>query len=191
MASALQLINSDIDPRGRRYTPEDREHAYITWRVVGRRSLTKTSELTGIAENTLRAWFRHDEWKYRSDREDGDAAELARQSLATLATNEVVKSLEVVTQLRDDPSTPAKTRLDAAIFVLGLWGVAPTKNGETSIQPPLIPERGQRIPTELINSLDSQQLSFAERAIRNGEWSAFYACLTENQLVLAELSILD
>src|SRR5262245_34443972 len=116
----LQLLNSDVDPRGRRYTAEDREYAYLTWRVVGRRSLVKTRELTGIAENTLRSWAKEESWRERSDREDADVVELARQSLATIATNEVVKSLEVITGLRDDPATPAKVRFDAAAFVLGL-----------------------------------------------------------------------
>ena len=111
----------------------------------------------------------------RSDREDGDAAELARQSLATLATNEVVKSLEVVTQLRDDPGTPAKTRLDAAIFVLGLWGVAPSKVGEVSLRPTETNQKKKWLPKGLIESLSNEQLNLAERAFRDEDLSPLIA----------------
>ena len=54
----LQLPDSAVDPRGRRYTAEEREHAYLTWRVVGRRSLAAAAELLGVAENTVGAWAR-------------------------------------------------------------------------------------------------------------------------------------
>src|SRR4051794_23713531 len=106
--SALQLINSPIDTRGRRYTPEDRGQAYGHWLGTGRRSLAKTARDLGISENTVRAWQREDRWDQRAEREDGEAAAYARRSLANMATNEVAKSLEVVLSLRDDPAVPAK-----------------------------------------------------------------------------------
>jgi len=179
----VQLGNSGVDPRGRRYTAEEREHAYLTWRVVSRRSLAATAELMGVAENTVRAWAREDDWRRRSDREDADAAELARQSLATLATNEVVKSLEVVTRLRDEPSTPAKTRLDAAIYVLGLWGVVPPKNGEVSVRPVERAADGQpSLSGAFIATLSPEQLWLVEQASRTREWGPFYAALSNEQL---------
>ena len=49
MLMPVQLPESGVDPRGRRYTAEEREHAYLTWRVVGRRSLAATAELLGVA----------------------------------------------------------------------------------------------------------------------------------------------
>ena len=183
----VQLGNSGGDPRGRRYTTEDREHAYLTWRVVGRRSLAATADLLGIAENTLRAWAREDDWRLRSDRDDADAAELARQSLATLATSEVVKSLEVVTRLRDDPATPARTRLDAAIYVLGVWGVGPSKAGEVAIRPAERNEDGRGVLTEVvIRSITDEQLALADRAGVQDTWEPVYASLSEKQLAMLE-----
>jgi hypothetical protein len=188
----VQLGNSGVDPRGRRYTSEEREHAYLTWRVVGRRSLAATAELMGIAENTVRAWAREDGWRDRSDRDDADAAELARQSLATLATSEVVRSLEVVTQLRDDPATPAKTRLDAAVYVLGLWGVAPPKAGEVALRPAERSDRSdRRLPAPLLRTLTPDQITLAERAVRGGEWGPLFAALSDRQLALLERAETD
>ena len=182
-----QLSNSGVDPRGRRYTTEDREHAYLTWRVVGRRSLAATAELLGIAENTVRAWAREDDWRQRSDRDDADAAELARQSLTTLATNEVVKSLEVVTRLRDDPATPARTRLDAAVYILGVWGVVPSKAGEVALRPSEPREDRRGALTEaVIKSMTDEQLMLAERAGIGEDWGPVGASLAEEQLSLIE-----
>jgi hypothetical protein len=175
-AAALQVINFDGDPRGRRYGPEDRERAYGHWLTC--RSLARTARVLGIAENSIRAWAKDDGWVQRAERDDAEAAEFARRSLASVATNEVQKSLETVLALRDDPATPAKTRLDAAIFVLGIWGVAPVKLSEVSVRP-AEPKAGVdgALMQERLASLSSDELMALEAAYRTGDTRAAHAIL--------------
>jgi hypothetical protein len=176
--SALQLINSLIDARGRRYGSEEREQAYGHWLGHGRRSLAKTARDLGIAEYTVRSWQREDRWTERAEQEDGEAAAFAQRSLASMATNEVMKSLDVVIALRDDPAVPAKTRLDAAVFVLGIWGVAPTKVSEATVRPPKPRDTlNDEEMSELLRWATPQELMAIEEVYRSGKSSALRAVL--------------
>lgn len=121
----IQLSNYQDDPRGRRYSDLEREQAYVTWRYEGRRSFTKTSELTTIAVNTLRSWHQSDGWAERADTEDSEAIEMVRVALAAEIVDEATKSLDTIKKVRDDASAPHKVRLDAAIWVMGVLGVSP------------------------------------------------------------------
>jgi len=178
--TAFQLLDFDGDPRGRRYAPVDRERAYGHWLAI--RSLARTASDLGIAEGTLRAWARDDEWRQRAEQADREAGAVALRSLVSVATNEVAKSLQVVVNLRDDERVAPKVRLDAAIFVLGIWGIAPAKVSEVTIRPEVNKDANRPdISNELLRELTTQQLSLAENAIRNGNWSEFIASLDSRQ----------
>jgi hypothetical protein len=125
-----KLVNFDGDPRGRRYSALDREHAYLTWTLAGRRSFTKTGELTGVAPNTLRAWHDQDRWAERADGEDDEARKMARVALAAKVVDETAKSLETIIAIRDDATASKRDRLAAAIYILGVSGIAPVVKAE-------------------------------------------------------------
>lgn len=167
-ADPVQLFYSSGDPRGRRYTPEEKESAYLTWRLAGRRSLAKTAEIAGIAENTIRSWAKEEGWQQRAEQDDEDASQLARQALASMTTNEVVKSLETVVALRDDPNTPARTRLDAAEYLLGVWGVSPTRVAEVTVRPSE-PRGSRSIDPASLRNLSDAELAALERSLTSGK----------------------
>jgi len=178
--SALQLLDFDGDPRGRRYAPVDRERAYGHWLAI--RSLARTASDLGIAEGTLRSWAREDEWRQRAEQADQEAGASALRSLVSVATNEVAKSLQVVVNLRDDESVAPKVRLDAAVFVLGIWGIAPAKVSEVTIRPDTAKNTSLPVvSSDLMRSLSTRQLSLAEDAIRNNSWDEFVASLDDHQ----------
>ena len=126
-AGLVQLPN----PHANRYTAADREAAYQAWRFASGRSLRKTAELTGIAHGTLGNWSKEGGWQGRARGEDAAEAESLRGALAALAATEAAKSIRVAASLRDDETgkTPPKVRLDAAVWLAGVAGVVPAKQG--------------------------------------------------------------
>ena len=113
VAELVQLPNS----HGRRYSPDEKEGAYQTWRFAAGRSRRKTAELTGISPGTIDNWHRDDGWAARAKRDDDDDAKLLNQALRGLKYAEALKSIATAATLRDDESgkTPPKVRLDASI----------------------------------------------------------------------------
>jgi hypothetical protein len=136
---SLQLRNSlpaVPDPRGNRYAAPDREDAYFCWLAVGRRSFAATSVRTGIAENTLRAWAKADDWAGRARDHDEEAAELGRVAVLATVTAELDPSVHTIVAIRDDPTVPPKVRLEAALALLGLGGLAPLRQAAPRPGPP-------------------------------------------------------
>src|SRR4051794_38358262 len=99
--SALQLRNSDSDPRGHRYTDIDRALACRVWLSTARRSYAKTGATTGIAENTLRSWAFEDGWPARAKAEDAETAELTKVAVLGMVVAEQQRSIGTLIALRD------------------------------------------------------------------------------------------
>jgi hypothetical protein len=121
----VQLSNS----HGHRYTAAEREAAYQAWRLAAGRSLRKTAELTQISYGTLGNWSKDERWQERARQEDDEEVKSVRGTLRAVVNNEVLKSIQTAVELRDDASgeTPSKVRLDSAIWLAGIGGVAPIK----------------------------------------------------------------
>ncbi len=129
-----QLGASDAAKHGRRYTEAEKEAAYQLYRSVAGRSTAKVARLTGIAERTLDDW-RHDQgWVARAEQEAREAAELWSGALSLVVREQALASVLTAAQLRDDPATPPKVRLDAAIWLAGLAGYSPVTKAATLTQ---------------------------------------------------------
>jgi transposase-like protein len=136
-AVSLRLVDDADggDPRGRRYTPEEKARAYLVWRIAGGRSLAKTAKLTGVGEGALAAWHRTEGWARRAEREDELAAYAARGSILATVVDELQKSIATVTGIRDDPTASARDRLAASVWLAGVAGVVPIKDPTTIPKP--------------------------------------------------------
>lgn len=97
----------------RRYTPE-RGTAYLLYRTVAARSVSKVAALTGMSARTIESRRVDDGWPARTDR---DAA-AADQALASILT---------AMQIRDEEQASNKDRLSATVWLAGLAGVSPDK----------------------------------------------------------------
>ena len=134
-----QLGDCDLAKHGRRYTEPEKEAAYQLYRSVAGRSTAKVARLTGIAERTLDNW-RHDQgWVARAEQEAREAAELWSGALSLVVREQALASVLTAAQLRDDPTTPPKVRLDAAIWLAGLAGYSPVAKTATLTQQVLAP----------------------------------------------------
>ena len=153
-----------FDSHGNRYTPADREAAYVSWKVASGRSLRKTADLTGISVSTLAGWSKDDGWQERARREDAEDAESLRSALRGLHDSEALKSLRTAAALRDDESgkTPPKVRLDASIWLAGIAGIAPVKKTLDLTEPSrdkpkaVIPEDLSGLSVEELVALEAQ-----------------------------------
>ncbi len=151
MAAAIlevtQLGDSGATKHGRRYSDAEREAAYQLYRSVAGRSTAKLARLTGIAERTLDNW-RHDHgWAGRAEQEAREAAELWSGALSLVVREQALASVLTAAQLRDDPATPPKVRLDAAIWLAGLAGYSPVAKTATLTQQILPPPPPITSPT--------------------------------------------
>ena len=126
-ADVVRLLDSPTNPHGRRYSPEEKEAAYQLWRTTAGRSHRRVAEATGIAASTVGTWSQEDGWVERARREDDEDAKSVRRSIRAVVNEQVLKSVEVAVKLRDDEKVPPKTRLDAAVWLPGIGGVAPVK----------------------------------------------------------------
>ncbi len=142
-----QLSGSETAKHGRRYTEVEKEAAYQVYRSVAGRSTAKVARLTGIAERTLDNW-RHDHgWSARAEQEAREAAELWSGALSLVVREQALASVLTAAQLRDDPATPPKVRLDAAIWLAGLAGYSPVAKTATLTQQILPPAPPITLPT--------------------------------------------
>ena len=135
VAEPVQLHN----PHGTRYTLEQREAAYQTWKIGSGRSLRRTAGLTGISQGTLGSWSREDGWQRRAREEDAEVAATLATTLRNVLGEEVVKSIEAARAVRDDDTgkVPPRDRLAAAQWLAGIAGISPQKPIELA---PLIEE---------------------------------------------------
>jgi hypothetical protein len=128
-----ELVNSGLDPRGRRYTAQERDAAYQYWRLAAGRSCSKVEQQLGIDRNTVMAWRDADGWIARADAEDHEDIAANRQGLGALVATQLVKNIETVIEIRDDKEQPGKVRLDASAYLNGLMGVVPVTKIEQSV----------------------------------------------------------
>jgi hypothetical protein len=159
----VQLVNFDGDPRGRRYAALDREQAYLMWKVACRRSFTKTADVTGIAVNTLRTWHKDDGWSARAEADDDEARKVARVALAAHVVDEVQKSLDVIIAIRDDATASTRDRLNAAVYILGISGVAPVTKADSPALFTAEAEPAPRYDRRSLRSLTDAELQDRER----------------------------
>ncbi len=151
----VQLGDSDLAKHGRRYTEAEKESAYQLYRSVAGRSTAKVARLTGIAERTLDNW-RHDHgWAARAEQEAREAAELWSGALSLVVREQALASVLTAAQLRDDPETPPKVRLDASIWLAGLAGAVPLTKTATLTQQIPTPAPALRTPLPSDSSMET------------------------------------
>ncbi len=172
-----QLVDSDLAKHGRRYTEAEREAAYQVYRSVAGRSTAKVARLTGIAERTLDNW-RHDHgWVARAEQEAREAAELWSGALSLVVREQALASVLTAAQLRDDLTTPAKVRLDAAIWLAGLAGYSPVTKTATLTQQMAVPtppnHRTDALPDHLGGPMTRERASAMTPEERQ-QWEAAY-----------------
>ncbi len=176
-----QLGDSETAKHGRRYTEAEKEAAYQLYRSLAGRSTAKVARLTGIAERTLDNW-RHDHgWVARAEQEAREAAELWSGALSLVVREQALASVLTAAQLRDDPTTPPKVRLDASIWLAGVAGFAPVTKTATltqQVHPPASTPAPDTLPgassaatptREQILAMTPEQLREFERAYLGGE----------------------
>lgn len=129
----VQLGNIEVDPRGRRYTAEEKEAAYLLWRTAAGRSCRKVALRLNIEERTVRNWRDAGNWVARADQEDHDDFASSRLGVAALVINELVPSIETAVKIRDDKTNNARDRLAAAQWLAGLAGVSPVSKVEQAV----------------------------------------------------------
>ena len=168
VAQPIRLDDWAGDPHGKRYTPEEKEHAYGVWKWSAGRSLAKTADATGIAASTLGSWHQRDNWTGRAKTEDDELAQSVKLSIAGKITGEVVKSIETVVAIRDDTTASNRDRFLAATWIAGVGGVSPISKGELGILSQPTPEPTQPTEPEAIDThtLTIDQLMERERERR-------------------------
>lgn len=134
----VQLRRTDVVAQGNRYTDADKEAAYQYWRTAGGRSFRRTASKLKIADNTIRSWAQSQDWAVRANSEDNEDVYAVRAGTAALVTQELVKSIETVVEVRDDPAAKHKDRLMAAFWLAGLAGVSPVSRIEQAVNAQVI-----------------------------------------------------
>ena len=117
------------DPHGRRYTPEERETAYLAWRGLYGRSRRRTAKELKIAAPTVASWAKADDWEARADREDAEDALGARSSLQARLLPGADAMLSVLEEIAGDTTAPAMARVRAAVDYCHLAGLGPGRGG--------------------------------------------------------------
>lgn len=164
----VQAIEFLGDPRGRRYTAVDRETAYVCWRT--NRSIRRTAETLGLSPSTVGSWSQSDAWVRRAKGEDAEDVADMRRAVSAIAVGEVVKSIEVAREIRDNAAAAARDRLAAAQWIAGLAGVAAIAKVETSVidQAAAIESQRHTISQESLVGLSPDELMRIEQEIRAG-----------------------
>jgi hypothetical protein len=125
IAQPIDITEYAESAHGNRYATEDRESAYQSWHVT--RSVKQVSEITGIPIGTLRSWSQRDSWTQRAESEDAERAELAKSHILGRVADEVAKSVEVLVAIRDDGGASNRDRRQAAVDILGIFGINVSK----------------------------------------------------------------
>jgi hypothetical protein len=131
-AEPIRLSDWSDDPRGRRYTDEDRALAYESWRTVGGRSLRRTAEIVGVAVSTLGTWQQRDNWIEKAKQDDAEGAESYRVSIRQLALPRANAAIEVIESIMNSETASPRDRLEAAKWMAGIAGISPITKMETS-----------------------------------------------------------
>jgi hypothetical protein len=121
----LVAVEPEANPPSNRFAAEDREAAYVAWKLS--RSLKQTADVTGVAIGTLRSWSQRDSWVKRAESEDAERAEIARSHILNRVSGEVTKSVEVLIAIRDDATASNRDRRQAAVDLLGIFGINVSK----------------------------------------------------------------
>ena len=130
VTSPVQLFDStDRSRHGTRYTGEDREDAYQSWKAGSGRSLRRTSEMTGIAVGTLSTWSREEGWQGRARREDAEDREALARAMRGLGVGAALRAIQRIEKLADNEGgdVPHRVRFEANEWLAGIAGVSPNK----------------------------------------------------------------
>src|SRR5215218_9075407 len=117
-----------------RFPVEDREAAYVAWKLS--RSIKQTSDVTGIPIGTLRSWSQRYSWTRRAESEDAERAEIARAHIVSKVTDQVGKSVDVLIGIRDDATASHRDRRQAAVDLLGIFGINVSKPNPDAMPKP-------------------------------------------------------
>ncbi len=128
----IKQENSPADPRGRRYTEQDRRDAFLVFATVAERSWSKAADLSGISIPTLRSWAKMDRWTALLREQDQESGRVFSGLLNSRLLLEADKSISTAAQLRDDAGQPGHVRLEAAKWLAGLAGYAPIHRSAVS-----------------------------------------------------------
>lgn len=117
----------------REYSHEDKEGAFLLWRISCGRSIRKVAELSGINERTLYHWRDTLAWRQRADEYDNEDFGASRSATAAIVVNQVVNSVLTAVEIRDNKDNDPKVRLASAQWLAGLAGVSPVSKIETAV----------------------------------------------------------
>jgi len=138
VAAPVQPINFvDRSKHAVRYTPEEKEAAYLTWRVTSGRSLRRAAELTGIAPGTLSNWSRDDAWQARAAREDEQDAGALNRAMRGLGIGCALRAIERIEKMAENAGGRVSDRvqLEANVWLAGCAGVSPNKPLPLPVEP--------------------------------------------------------
>lgn len=169
MVAKLTQLPDLTDPHGRRYTDEDKELAYETWKTVGGRSLRRTADLLEISPSTLGTWQQRGDWIERAKADDVANVESVKLSIRALAIPRANKAMMVIESIMDNEAASTRDRLEAAKWMAGIAGYAPVTKAETSIvtiTPEEAPPDDGAPPVADIRSLTREELMERERLRR-------------------------
>jgi hypothetical protein len=124
-ADRLVAIEADGDPRGKRYTDDDREAAYLLWSTTAKQSLQAVGRATGISCSTLGTWHQTKRWQDRYESEQHARAQLLRSGIVGKVAGEIEKSVDVLIEIRDNTEAANRDRRQAAVDLLSLAGLNP------------------------------------------------------------------
>ena len=172
MAAPLPLVLSPepdgANPHGRRYTAQEKEAAYLSWRTLYGRSRRRTAKELNISPSTLERWHAEDGWDARADAEDQEDAVGARVSMAARVLPMLDKALARLEKVIDAPDTPATGIVKATELLANLAGVGPANRGAPPLAP-ATPPAGQgagHVPLALLRQLTPSELAdFRDRGV--------------------------
>jgi len=152
------LTRDDLDnPNGRRYTPQDRERAYLYWRHESGRSLRRTEEGLGVSLSTLSDWSRKDGWMDRARAEDAEDSDAARSAIAGRTMPMLDRGLARLARIIDDEATPAMATVKAIELLAKLTGTLAPANAGQPLQPAAA--GGRTVSMEELLAMDPDELT--------------------------------
>lgn len=118
----------------RRWSDSDRESAFFLWRTTAGRNLSLVSRVLNIPYGTLDDWKRRDGWVQRANEEDRESRAMLGDAVQAAILNNVLPSIMVAVEIRDNRQASAKDRLEAAKWLAGVAGIVPAQRSELEIR---------------------------------------------------------
>jgi len=159
----LDSVKRSTNQSRRPYTPAERDAAFLVYLGAGKRSMTETSNLTGITRQSLYAWADEDHWEDRINGTDNSStgtaalhgAEVARAMFPHLVQLASDRALRILADDKGNQNAQVKLALE----VWGMHGWVAPKQSMSVVQH-LTDQADQRvISMKDLAGLDPDQLA--------------------------------